>query len=240
MATVEAPAQNGHIDSNGGSELSAAQKLMQKHEAHKAMVEEVPDEDDLKHADKPETASILESANGTEETPSWVPSPSAKAAGKQPAKKENRPFINTQDDTAFPELGGGPKSQAPVTAPTWSAKKPTASNGSNGNSNGASTPASGTATPTFGARNGPAPISIPGRHVERVTLGPKDVMSRAQLKKPISDVLKDMNRRSKATVTMTPTSEGNTLFAATGPKEAARQALTDVIAAVGVKVGRYF
>jgi len=66
--------QNGHAESNG--ELSNAQRLMQQHEAdidHKVSVEEVPDEDDLKHGEPPVSASVLEAADGSEEIPVILP-----------------------------------------------------------------------------------------------------------------------------------------------------------------------
>ncbi len=61
MASVDATAQSTTSGVNT-TELSAAQKLMQKHEAefHKAIIEDVPDEDDLKHGEQPLSSNILE------------------------------------------------------------------------------------------------------------------------------------------------------------------------------------
>ena len=71
MASVDSFA-NGTSAVNGGG-LSAAQKLQQKHdeEAQKATIEDVPDEDDLKHGEQPENLS------GVLEGPGDAPAPGA-------------------------------------------------------------------------------------------------------------------------------------------------------------------
>lgn len=247
MATAEATVPNGQTNGNA-AELSAAQKLMQKHadETHKATVEEVIDEADLKHPEAPLSASILES-KGEPDAPSWLASSSAKAAGKQKAEekplKENKSSLDTQSHELFPELGGAPKPQAaPKVAPIWSMKQP-AGNGTNGKSNGttpsngtsrASTPASVPA-PVMGQNGRVQPMSIPNRATERISLAPSQIMPRQQMKKPLQDVLKDINRRSKATITTTTGQGGVIYFNASGPQEACRQALQDVVKQVGSK-----
>ena len=253
MASID-PIQNGHSGLNGnGAELSAAQKLMLKHdEAHKATIEEVPDEDDLKHGEQPTSSSVLEAADESASAPGWVPPMSAKAAGKQraeePSSKENKkPSLDTQSHDLFPALGGAPKPKpATNVAPIWSMKKPatpvpSSPNGkTNGTAtNGNSTPTSGTATPTSvvpAARGGPQSMAIPGRQQERIQMAPNQMLPRNQLKKPLPDILKDINKKSKATVTMTSGQQGIIWFNAVGPQEACRQALKDVVAQVGSKV----
>lgn len=239
---------------NGGSgELSAAQKLMQKHadEAHRATIEEVPDEDDLKHGEAPKSASILESTvDSNTAEPTWAQPVSAKAAGKQKAQesspKENGPTLDTQSHDVFPELGGAPKPQTgPAMASIWSVKKPAAANGtppSNGTPR-ASTPISGAATPTSNTgsslpRGPPNMISIPGRHTERIQLAPSQLLPRTLMKKPLADILKDVNKKSKANVTMTTGQGGALWFTAIGPVEACRQALKDLVEQIGSKVSR--
>jgi hypothetical protein len=246
----------------GETHLSAAQKLMQKHadEAHKTTIEDVPDEEDLKHGEIPKSTSILEPTNdeGTS-TPTWAQPVSAKAAGKQKAQevpsKGNGPSLDTQSHDLFPELGGAPKSQnGPTVSSIWSAKKPAAANstGSNGKTNGlspsngtsrASTPTSGAATPTSAAhstapRGPPNMMAIPGRHTERIQLAPSQLLLRSQMKKPLADVLKDVNKRSKATITMTTGQGGAFWFTAVGPIDACRQALKDLVEQIGSKVGQ--
>jgi hypothetical protein len=239
---------------NGGSGgLSAAQKLMQKHadEAHRATIEEVPDEDDLKHGEAPKSASILESTvDGSAAEPTWAQPVSAKAAGKQKdqesSSKGNGPTLDTQSHDLFPELGGTPKSQSsPAMASIWSAKKPATANGTSP-SNGtprASTPTSGAATPTSTTgsslpRGPPNLMSIPGRHTERIQLAPSQLLQRTQMKKPLADILKDVNKKSKANVTMTTGQGGALWFTAIGPVEACRQALKDLVEQIGSKVSR--
>jgi len=237
---------NGHAETNGNtSDLSAAQKLMQKHEeAHQATIEDVPDEEDLKHGEEPASASVLESTDDTP-APGWVPPISAKAAGKQkevPPPKENK-SLDTQSHDLFPELGGAPKPK-PVTTPIWTAKKPgSAPPVTNGKANGNATngvsrgsPQTSGATTPISVRGGPQSMVIPGRHQQRVRFAPSQLLPRAQLKKPLPDILKEINKKSKANVQMTTGQEGNLFFTASGPEEAVRQALNDVAAQIGSKV----
>ena len=234
--TSNLPVANG-----ASSELSAAQKLMQKHEAHNPTLEEVVDEEDInKHGGQPQSTSVLEPAEEAQ-VPSWAPTPSAKAAGKQkeqPAKE--KAGLDTRSHELFPELGGGKSQNAPSVASIWSGKKPAvvSSNGTNGSSahEGESAPTSGAATPTSAsASSGPGNFSIPGRHSERISLAPSQLLPRAQMKKPLADVLKDINKRSKATVTVTTGNAGLLWFSAVGPQDACRQALKDVVEQIGAK-----
>ena len=210
-----------------GETQSEAQKLLQKHNDHHTTIEDVPDED-LK--------STGGGNAGGDAAPSWAPAMSAKAAGKQKAQ-EPRTALDTQSHELFPELGGPKKSVGNV-APIWSAKS-----GTNGKLNGASpangisrasTPGSGAATPS--ARHGPPSMSIPGRNVEHVLLEPQHVLSRSQLKRPIPDIIKDANRRSRANITMIPSTGGRMKFEASGPQDIAQQALKDLVQQIGTKV----
>lgn len=244
---------------SGSGELTAAQKLMQKHaadEAHQVSIEEIPDEEDLKRGEVPKSASILE-PTGEEgvSAPTWAQPISAKTAGKQKAipSQENKPTLDTQSHELFPELGGTPRPQNGPTVPSiWGAKKPAATSptGVNGKANGltptngssrASTPTSGIATPTS-TLNSAAPkgplnmMAIPGRHTERIQLAPSQLLPRAQMKKPLADVLKEVNKRSKANITMTTGQGGAYWFTAVGPIDACRQALKDLVEQIGSKV----
>jgi hypothetical protein len=253
--------QNPTTSTNAGNgDLSAAQKLMQKHadEAHKASMEEVPDEEDLKHGEVPKSTSILEPADDDgASAPTWAQPVSARAAGKQKAQEipaqVNQPALDTQSHDLFPELGGTLKPQnGPTVASIWSAKKPTNASptGTNGKTNGltptnnssrASTPTSGAATPTSTnnsatPRGPPTMMNIPGRHTERISLAPSQLLPRTQMKKPLADVLKDVNKRSKATITNTTGQGGAQWFTAIGPVDACRQALKDLVEQIGSKV----
>jgi len=218
---------------------SAAEKLPQMHSGHhQATIEDVPDEDS-----KP--APGVEDASEGGPTPSWAPAMSAKAAGKQKAQ-EPTVALDTQSHELFPELGASKKGSANV-APIWSAKS-SADGKTNGKTNGANEtngaprpfPSStGAATPATAANSvqrGPPALSIPGRNVETITLESEDIIPRAQLKRPIPDIIKDINRRSRANITMAPSAGGRMRFDATGPQDLAQQALKDLVQQIGTKV----
>ncbi|KAI1815926.1 putative RNA binding effector protein Scp160 [Poronia punctata] len=204
-------------------EGSAAARLLQKHAQHplQPTVEDVPDEEV-----KPSTSSPAPV------DPSWGPTPTAKAAGKQSAP------IDTLSREAFPELGAskGPASK-PAFPPIWAGVK---LNG-NGNANGSSwstdatprtsTPASRAATPT----GVPPPMAIPGRNVETIMLHPSSILPRAQLRRPIPDTVKEINRKSRAVITMSNGPAGQLKFEASGPQDKAQQALRDLVSQIGRK-----
>ncbi|POR33845.1 Vigilin 1 [Tolypocladium paradoxum] len=207
---------------NGNGE-SAAQKLAQIHaEApHHVTVEDVPDED--------APTKSTNDASG-----SWAAPMSAKTAGKQKESQGPKSALDTQSHELFPELGAAKGKTANV-APVWGAKS-----SANGKPNGAasnnasrsSTPASGAATPAQGT----APsMFIPGRNVETVTLEPQFIMPRGQLKRPIPDIMKDINRKSRANITMATASNGRLRFDATGPQDVAQQALKDLVQQIGTR-----
>ncbi|KHN99147.1 PCBP-like protein [Metarhizium album ARSEF 1941] len=205
------------------SEESAAQKLLQKHseEPRSVTVEDIPDEE--------LPAKPTNDAHG-----SWAAPMSSKAAGKQKESSTPQAPLDTQSHELFPELGA-PKAKTANVAPIWGAK-----NNANGRPDGAasngvsrsSTPTSGTATPSKAV----APsMFIPGRNVETVTLDPQFVLPRGQLKRPIPDIIKDINRKSRANITMANGANGRYKFEATGPQEIAQQALKDLVQQIGTR-----
>ncbi|KAK5626467.1 hypothetical protein RRF57_002182 [Xylaria bambusicola] len=208
-------------------EVSAAARLLQKHAQHplQATVEDAPDDE----ASPPTDAAAPNDS-------SWAPTMSAKAAGKQPSAASAG--INTQSHEAFPELGV-PKTTAPKTnyAPIWAGAKGSA----NGNLNGTSWSANGTPrtmTPTSGAvtpTGVPPPMAIPGRNVETIMLPSSSILPRAQLKRPIPDIVKDINRKSRAVITMANGPGGQLKFEASGPQDKAQQALRDLVSQIGRK-----
>ncbi|KAL8736750.1 MAG: hypothetical protein Q9166_000116 [cf. Caloplaca sp. 2 TL-2023] len=256
------------ISQNYLPEASPAQRLQEKHgadAAHRPMVEDIIDEEDIAHP----PPSMKTAAAGPTSTKDIVSQPmSEKAAGKQKATEEpteptprpNAPssiVLDTESEDAFPALGGGPKSQAPApVAMAWGARKPpgvanAVPNGVNGqgpvfstSSSRASTPVSDKLTPASANasvasdRGGPAipqHIPIPGRHSERIQFAPSQLLPRDQLKKPLQDVLRNINKRSKATVEMKSGPGGTMIFEGIGPVDATRQALRDVAREVGSK-----
>lgn len=194
---------------NSAGEPSAAQKLLQKHvDAHPVTVEDAEDEDLPSKSDS-------------------VAIPSASGASKPTSKKT----FDTQSHELFPELGAA-KGKAANVAPIWGAK-----NNASGKANGAE---SGTASPPASAPSvssqRPTPsMFIPGRNVETVTLEPQYIIPRGQLKRPIPDIIKDINRKSRANITMTTSSNGRLKFDATGPQDVAQQALKDLVQQIGTK-----
>lgn len=223
--------------SSAAAEPTPAQKLMEQHDHH-ATVEDVVDEEDLIHP-PPSTAAKAD-ASGT--------TLSEKAAGKQKAadpgpsvKKPANAPLNTASEELFPSLGSG--KSAPVVAPAWG-KKPAslAPNGTNGkapsnDTSRASTPASGFGTPANQPARGPAAVSIPGKYSDQLHFYPSELVPRNQLKKPLKDIILDINRRSKAKLDFKPGGPGGLIvFEATGPPTAVRQALQEISAEVGAKV----
>jgi hypothetical protein len=200
--------------------LTPAQKLMQEHADHHVTVEDVEDEDELAH---PQSSA---------EPAADAPAPlSEKAAGKQKAEDApaapKKPALNTSSEEAFPALGPV-KPRAQAVAPTWG-KKPASvtSNGVNG-----SAPSHGSAV-----GRGPAlpSMNIPGKHTERITLALSQVAKKDELKKPIGEIVRDINRRSKAKLEYKQ-GPGSLIFEGTGPVEAVRQALKEVANEIGSKV----
>ncbi|KAL8834605.1 MAG: hypothetical protein Q9170_003681 [Blastenia crenularia] len=231
---------------NGASQdapenLSPAQRLQEKH-THDAiprpMVEDVVDEEDIAHPPPSALISPPKPSAPGEDNSQYI---SEKAAGKQKAKDEpleptppkvNAPpatFLDTKSEDAFPALGGGPKpkNQAPV-AMAWGSRKPlgvanAVPNGINGQGPMSSMTSSRASTPAS------------GRHSERIQFAPSQLLPRKDLKKPLQDVLRSINKGSKANVEMKSGPSGTIIFEGTGPVDATRQALRDVAREVGSK-----
>ncbi|KAF1972700.1 hypothetical protein BU23DRAFT_507981 [Bimuria novae-zelandiae CBS 107.79] len=218
--------------------LTPAQKLEMQHDHH-VTVEDVPDEEDIGHP-PPSDALKSDTAEGA------VPL-SEKAAGKQkadetpaPGKKAGKASLNMASEEAFPALGPvKPRAQASV-APAWGKKPASVStNGVNGGGpiSGASTPASGITTPvSLPASHGPAlpTMALPGKHQEQVQFFNSDLKPPRELKKPIPQIIQDINKRSKARLERRET-PGGVAFRATGPAPAVRQAILDIANEVGIK-----
>ena len=236
--------------------------------AHHPMVEDVVDEDDIAHplssmhsAPEPEATPTAIDANA----PMSEKAAGKQKANDEPlqnptvAKTNGFPSLNTQSEEVFPALGGAPKASAPApTARAWGAQRPSTIhaglNGTNGHvplssmaSSRASTPTSGVLPPVSTnptIQHQPRGLSIPqhmpmpGRHSERIHFAPSQLMPRDQLKKPLQETLRALNKRSKANVEMKPGPNGVIIFEGTGPVDATRQALKDLAKEVGSKVSR--
>ena len=147
------------------------------------------------------------------------------------------PSVNAAANGTAPEANGYPKRTFadPLSNPSSRPSTPASSGMATPNSNAA---ASIPPTSAQAHQRGllPQAMSIPGRYSERISLFPQEMKSRGQLKKPIPDVLRDINRRSKATVQMTSGAGGAVHFDAKGPVDAVRLALKEVAKELGSKV----
>ncbi|PYH57073.1 putative RNA binding effector protein Scp160 [Aspergillus niger CBS 101883] len=216
------------VNVNGGAKSRAAM-LEEQHardEAHKTTVEEVVDEEDLKHP--PPSSSVNEPESST---PAQTPAPTASPAPKPAPKKT--PAFDVQSEELFPALGSGPKPKAPA-ASAWGARGSAAAAVANGAASGAqavSEPAPG----GFGSEV-PRIISLPGKHMEQLRLAPSQMLPRGQLKKPLRDILRDISKRSKANVDMRGGPGGSIIFEGKGSVDAVRQALKEVAQQQSVRV----
>ena len=228
------------------------------------MIEDAIDEEDLAHPPPsmhlaPEseptdnlvapTQPMSEKAAGKQTAKHEPPQTAAKS------KPNGVTSFDAQDQEAFPALGSGVKAPVPVPAAVaWAARKHSVhagSNGANGNvplssvsSSRASTPTSGLMTPasTNASRGSqtrglslPQQMAMPGRHSERIQFAPSQLLPRDQLRKPLQEILRGINKGSKAKVEMKSGPNGNIIFEGTGPVDAARQALKDLAREVGSK-----
>lgn len=212
---------------NTSAEQSAASQLLQQHSqqnaeqaaSHRVTVEEVADE----------------------ELPKPVATESSTEA-EAPKSKAKQDAPNLSKD-AFPELGAAPAPNRSV-AGFWAVRQ-----GVNGKANGTSpangtptasaptsAPPSGVNTPTPPAVHAAPSLSIPGRNVEYTLLEPQHVLPRTQLKRPLPDIAKDFNRRSRAPIKVIALPDGKVRVEATGAQEIATQALKDFINQIGTKL----
>lgn len=190
------------------SEMSAAEKMAQEHAiSHQAYVE--PAAEDAELPTRAESASDAPA-------PSWAGAPSS-------SKKQNKAPLDTQSHELFPELGSSsaPKGKGPAGAvPTWGAAKP------NGKEN---------ANASYRPNVAPA-VTLPGRNVESITIDKDHILNRQDLRRPIPEVIRDINRKSRANISMHPVGERSTRFDATGPQDVAQQALKELVRQIGTRV----
>ena len=228
------------------------------------MVEDAIDEEDIVHPPPYMKAAVPVAPTAVEEVqqPFSEKAAGKQKAREEPIESLSKAnalhpvILDTKSEDAFPALGRGPKSPAQASMPmAWGARKPlgvanAVPNGINGqgpisSTSRASTPVSGKPAPAStnasvaSHRRSPSIpqyIPIPGRHSERIQFAPSQLLPRDQLKKPLNEVLRGINKKSKATVEMKSGPSGTIIFEGTGPVDAARQALRDVAKEVGSKV----
>ncbi|EED23359.1 RNA binding effector protein Scp160, putative [Talaromyces stipitatus ATCC 10500] len=207
----------GLIVNGGQASKSPAALLSEQHEKHNVTVEDTVDEDDIQH---PPPSSIAKpSASESSETAT----PTVSKATKAPA-------LDVQSEELFPALGSGPKSKAAANVPTaWGAKRSAATAAPQ---NGAQSVAQSSASEFSSA---PKIMTMPGKYVEKLRLAPSQMLPRNQLKKPVRDILRDISKRSKATVDMRAGPNGSIIFEGKGSVDAVQQALKEVAQQVGSK-----
>ncbi|KAJ8105639.1 hypothetical protein OPT61_g10055 [Boeremia exigua] len=78
-------------------------------------------------------------------------------------------------------------------------------------------------------------MNLPGKHTERISFSTAQLTPRQQLKKPVSEIIRDINRRSKARLEQKTGPHGQIIFESTGPVDAVRESLKDIANEVGSK-----
>lgn len=250
----------GSVASN---DWTPAQRLQEKHAAHPVTLEDASDEENHSHsAPSEQSLAQTQSLNGSKSTEE----PSLKKAVEEEkgrdgenspigdAKVRKVPIFDPKSEDAFPALGAGPKPQVGNrVAPAWSSNhvflgSPPGPYGNGSRSKATSSPSStlapGMLTPlstnassTSQSRVVPIPRMImPGKHSERIQLFPSQLLPRDQLKKPLVDIIRNINRKSKAVVLHKLGPNGSLIFEATGPPGPTRQAIIDVAKEVGSTV----
>jgi hypothetical protein len=262
MATAPS---NGLSTTNGssgsvGDAPSAAAALMKRHDedlAHKASIEEVEDEEDVIHpaTHKTTPGPAIQDFDGAS-PPSWVQQQSEKAAGKQKAEdsgasssnKENaKPApkpLDLSSDAAFPSLGGS-KPAAAAASSMWGNGKP-ASVKSNGISNGHAPLLSESASsrnPTQTGTHRPgSQLQFPGKAqaTETIALRNTEMTPRNQLRKPLPEIIKEIQKATNTSIQAVQKGDGTTHFIAKGTTDAARRALRDLGKQLSAKVNGPF
>jgi hypothetical protein len=224
-----------HGSSSGADGLTAAERLQQQHatdQPHNPTVEEVVDEEYRAHPPPSGLPSVGDEASNGQAS-------SSKASGKQSGREHvSKPALDTQSEELFPALGA-PKSKAAAAPSMWSKKPSAVGKAANGSSNGqgAGPSSANSAGAGSGSNRGPVPqMSLPGRYSEQIQLHPSVMTPRKDLKKPVAEILREINKRSKANVEMKSGPGGVIVFEGTGPVDAVRVALKEVANQLCAKV----
>ncbi|EZF30883.1 hypothetical protein H109_03822 [Trichophyton interdigitale MR816] len=203
-----------------GAPKSRAEELMAQHAQEAAQgptVEDVVDEEDILHP--PPSATVAPA-----KTPAKTPAAAAAAAA-----------LDVQSEESFPALGGPKASSRPSAVPVaWGGSKPQPSAAGAATSTApapASVPAPAPApTP---ASSTPRQLNIPGKHVDQFRFDSSQMLPRSELKKPVSDILRDISKKSKVRLEVREGAGGVYIFEGTGNVDAVRQALKEVAQQVG-------
>jgi hypothetical protein len=152
-------------------------------------------------------------------------------------------------------LAWGAKKSQPVQTHNSNGTHAIGANGtaaSSNHSSRASTPASGIATPTSASTSsafnqpytqraqGGGTLSLPGRPKEvadTIVLKSHELLPRDQLKKPVSEIVQAIKKRTGASLQMSTSRSGESTCIARGAPDAVRKALRDVAKELSAKVG---
>jgi hypothetical protein len=149
--------------------------------------------------------------------------------------KSAKKFVapNLKDDSEFPSLG---PAKPPVVVPgAWGAA---AAGVSNGASNGTSSVAAGKArvVPVQAPTAAASKMNLPNRVTEHIAFAAHQLKPRTELKRPVPEILRDINKKSKAQVTYREGPNKTLVFQGVGPEEAVRVALKELATQVGSTV----
>ncbi|KAK2744285.1 hypothetical protein FQN57_004370 [Myotisia sp. PD_48] len=213
---------------NGSPSISKspAEALEEKHTqgAHSSVtIEDMPEEYDLPYTANSEIKPPADNATPAEEKPT-----------QKPAKKNVTP-LDVQSEESFPALGSGSKPR-PSASVAWGAVKSGSPSTSDANGKRAENHppiAPRTATPPSAPHGGPRILPMPGKHVEQLRFASSQMIPRSQLKRPISDIVRDISKKSKARIDVREGPGGSYIFEGTGNVDAVRQALKEVAQTVG-------
>ncbi|KAK6343619.1 hypothetical protein TWF730_011210 [Orbilia blumenaviensis] len=208
--TVPEVAIDAPTPAEASSTESAASKMQKLHEAHAATVEEVLDEEDILH---PGSKSAIATGQATPIIDGPLPSASSKKT------QQHQPFdINSAE--LFPELGsGGPgkgkgKGSGPAALPTWGAKM-----------NGSSAVASSVAPAAQQAPRTTLPLMSNDVN-EMMSIDIADQMPRAQWKRPLGDLILEIQKSTGARIDASTAGSGMITFITKGKPEAVLKAKT--------------
>lgn len=199
-----------------------------KDTSHRPTVEDTVDEEDLAGAHP--NVGLSEKAAGKQR---------AEEDAEEDAAPKPKPVkLDVSSEEAFPSLGAGKAPAPPAAGLKWGAApaiRPV--NGVNGKgptsgvSSRASTPASAARPSAPGGS-----VYLPGRYEDWIAFQPNELTPPQQLKTSRAEVIRDINRRSKAKVEMKQGPEGTIRFYSTGPKDAVEAALREVSRSLSAKV----
>ncbi|KAK4150872.1 hypothetical protein C8A00DRAFT_36487 [Chaetomidium leptoderma] len=197
------------------TEISAASQLLRQHTSSTAAA--ASDAASASASEAPSASAPLDTGVEETTTPSAT-MPTTTTTTTTTTKTMTGPL----DPSLFPELGGTAPAPGPSAAPVWP-------RGANGTSTGAAPPPP------------PPTVSLPGQYRETLLVEADHILPQGQLKRPLANIVKEFNRKSRAQIRVVPHAEDMLRIEATGPRgPSTTQVLKDFIALVGAKLTTNF